>query len=68
MTGERQGQMSEHDELDQGIASDLLKLAEAIRRQRIYLTVDSLHVDVDNDLAEAIRRLEQAAGKLVSTE
>ena len=68
MTGERQGQMSEHDELDQDIASDLLKLAEAIRRQRIYLTVDNLHVDVDNDLAEAIRRLEQAAGKLVSTE
>ena len=51
--------MSEHDELDQDIASDLLKLAEAIRRQRIYLTVDNLHVDVDNDLAEEIRRLEQ---------
>ena len=60
--------MSGPDELDQGMASDLLRIVDELRRRRELLGADSLHADVDNDLAEAVRRLDLAAGKLVSEE
>jgi hypothetical protein len=60
--------MSGPDELDEGLAADLRRIAEELRARRELLGGDSLHADVDNDLAEAIRRLDQAAGKLLSEE
>jgi hypothetical protein len=60
--------MNGPDELDRGLAGDLLELAEGLRRQRELLADDALHSSVDQDLAEAIRLLDQAAGKLLSEE
>jgi hypothetical protein len=60
--------MSGPDLLDRDLAGDLLGLAEALRRRRALLTDDAPHADVANDLPEAIRLIEQAAGRLESTE
>jgi hypothetical protein len=58
--------MAEPDELDEGLAADLREMAEALRRRRELLGDNERQVDVDNDLLEAIRLLDQAADKLMS--
>lgn len=60
--------MSGPDDLDQGLACDLRRIAEELRARRELLGGDSLHADVDNDLAEAVRRLDLAAGKLLTVD
>jgi hypothetical protein len=60
--------MSGPNQLDRAIAEDLRKLAEAIRRQQVYLTTDSLHAAADGDLSQAVKLLERAADTLLSAE
>jgi hypothetical protein len=57
--------MAEHDELDEGLARDLLAMVEALRRRRALLAEDPLHDSVFKHIDEAIRQLEQAAGELM---
>ena len=57
--------MVEHDELDEGLARDLLKMVESLRRRRALLGEDPLHDSVFKHIDEAIRQLEQAAGELM---
>ncbi len=59
--------VAEPDELDKGLAADLLEMIEALRRRRALLGDDPLHDDVFNHIDEAIRHLEQAAAELISS-
>jgi hypothetical protein len=57
--------MAEHDEVDEGLASDLLKIVEGLRRRRALLAEDPLHDSVFEHIDEAIRQLEHAAAELM---
>ena len=57
--------VEELDELDEGMASDLLKMVEALRRRRALLGEDPLHDSVFRHIDEAIRQLEHAAAELL---
>jgi hypothetical protein len=56
------------NELDEDLASDLLRIVDELRRRRELLGDDSLHAAADNDLAEAVKLLERAADTLLSEE
>jgi hypothetical protein len=58
--------MAAPDELDEGLATDLLAMVEALLRRRALLAADLLHDSVFKHLDEAIRQLEQAAGELMN--
>jgi hypothetical protein len=58
--------MAAPDELDEGLATDLLAMVEALRRRRALLAADLLHDRVFKHIDEAIRQLEQAAGELMN--
>jgi hypothetical protein len=58
--------MAAPDELDEGLATDLLAMVEALRRRRALLAADLLHDSVFKHIDEAIRQLEQAAGELMN--
>jgi hypothetical protein len=58
--------MAEPDELDEGLAADLLTMVEALQRRRALLGDDPLHDSVFKHIDEAIRQLEQAAGELMA--
>ncbi len=60
--------MTQPDELDRGLAADLLSIVEALRRRRALLGDDPLHDRVFKHLDTAIRALEQAAAELVRSE
>jgi hypothetical protein len=60
--------MSGPDDLDRGLAGDLRRIVDELRRRRELLADDSLHAGVDQDLAEVVRLLELAAAKLLSEE
>jgi hypothetical protein len=53
------------DELDQGLAADLLAMVEALQRRRALLGEDPLHDSVFKYIDGAIRQLEQAADELL---
>ena len=60
--------MLKTDELDEGLAADLLAMVEALQRRRALLPEDLLHNIVFEHIDEAIRHLEEAAGKLLNSE
>jgi hypothetical protein len=66
--GERIMVVDELDELDAGLAEDLLKMVDALRRRRALLGEDPLHDSVFNQIDEAIRHLEHAAAELLRKE
>ena len=57
--------MAQHDELDEGLAADLAKMVEVLRRRRALLAEDPLHDSVFQHIDEAIRQLEHAAAELM---
>ncbi len=58
--------MADPDELDEGLAADLIEMVEALRRRRALLGDDPLHDSVFEHIDAAIRHLEGAAGELMT--